>query len=38
VKLRWQGFSGGAEVWADLDEFFAGLRARSRRVGAEARS
>ena len=36
VKLHWKGFAGGEEVWRELDAFFAGLRERSRRVGAGA--
>lgn len=31
VRLRWKGFDGGQEAWADIDAFFASLRARSRR-------
>lgn len=34
VKLHWRGFAGGAEVWREIDAFFAGLRAKSRVVGA----
>lgn len=30
VRLYWKGFSGGAEVWTAIDDFFAGLRERSR--------
>jgi uncharacterized protein DUF5947 len=33
VKLKWRGFDGGADLWADLDAFLAGLRERSRPVG-----
>ena len=29
LRLRWQGFDGGAEVRAALDEFLAGLRRRA---------
>ncbi len=32
VKLYWKGFSGGEEVWNDLDAFFAGIRAKSKPV------
>ncbi|MEV7785761.1 DUF5947 family protein [Streptomyces sp. NPDC088106] len=30
MRLRWQGFDGGAEARADLEEFFAHVRARAR--------
>jgi uncharacterized protein DUF5947 len=29
VRQYWQGFSGGEEVWQQIDEFFAGVRERS---------
>ena len=29
IRSRWQGLSGGAEVWREIAEFFAGLKARS---------
>jgi hypothetical protein len=31
VRMRWKGFDGGQEAWADIDAFFAALQARSRR-------
>jgi hypothetical protein len=34
VRLHWRGFSGGEEVWREIYAIFAGLRERSRRVGA----
>jgi len=34
VRLHWRGFSGGEEVWREIDGFFADLRDRSRVVGA----
>ncbi len=34
VRLHWRGFAGGEEAWQQIDTFFAGLRERSRRVGA----
>jgi hypothetical protein len=30
VRMRWQGFDGGSEAWADIEDFFARVRARSR--------
>lgn len=33
IRLNWKGLSGGREVWEELDQFFAGLKARSRPVG-----
>jgi hypothetical protein len=32
VRLHWQGFSGGAEAWRAIGEFFAALRATSEVV------
>lgn len=32
MRLRWQGFDGGAEARADLDAFFAHVRDRARDV------
>jgi len=29
IRSRWQGLSGGAEVWRDIAEFFNELKARS---------
>lgn len=29
IRSRWQGLSGGAEVWRGIGEFFGGLKARS---------
>ena len=29
IRLHWKGFSGGEEVWAKIDDFFAELRERS---------
>lgn len=26
IRLRWRGFSGGADLWAELEKFFAGLK------------
>ncbi len=34
VKLHWKGFSGGEEVWREIDTFFADLRQKSRLVEA----
>ena len=30
IRTRWRGFTGGAEVWRELDKFFEGLDRRSR--------
>lgn len=32
IRRRWQGLGGGDEVWEEIDDFFAGLRRRSRTV------
>lgn len=37
IRAHWRGLSGGAEVWAEIGQFFAGLKERSypaRRGGA----
>ncbi len=31
LRSRWKGLSGGAEVWAEIEQFFADLSARSER-------
>ena len=31
IRTRWRGFTGGAEVWRELDKFFEGLDRRSRK-------
>ncbi|WP_407698227.1 DUF5947 family protein [Streptomyces jumonjinensis] len=36
MRLRWQGFDGGAEAHAELDAFFAALEARARPLPKEA--
>ncbi|MFH9043697.1 DUF5947 family protein [Streptomyces sp. NPDC017966] len=33
MRLRWQGFDGGAEARADLEEFFGHVRERARDAG-----
>jgi hypothetical protein len=33
IRAHWKGLSGGDEVWAEVDGFFAGLRRRSRVPG-----
>ena len=35
IRTRWRGFTGGAEVWRELDRFFGDLDRRSRPVGRE---
>lgn len=37
MRLRWQGFDGGAEARADLERFFAEVARRARPVPAEGR-
>lgn len=29
IRSRWQGLSGGTEVWREIGEFFGGLKAKS---------
>ena len=29
IRAHWRGLSGGTEVWQEIDEFFAGLKAKS---------
>ena len=29
IRAHWRGLSGGAEVWTEIEQFFAGLRERS---------
>jgi hypothetical protein len=29
IRSHWQGFSGGPEVWQQIEQFFAGLKQRS---------
>lgn len=35
VRVHWRGFDGGEQAWHAIDEFFAGLRARSRGVDSD---
>lgn len=32
IRSRWQGLSGGTEVWREIGEFFANLKAQSPQV------
>lgn len=32
LRMHWRGLSGGGEVWKHIDEFFAGMKARSTEV------
>jgi len=32
IRLHWKGLSGGTEVWKELGDFFAALKARSTDV------
>jgi hypothetical protein len=36
LRSHWKGLSGGAEVWAEVDRFFADLSARSQTGGFDA--
>jgi hypothetical protein len=33
IRAQWRGFTGGAEVWAELRSFFAGLKERAGSAG-----
>jgi uncharacterized protein DUF5947 len=35
IRTRWRGFSGGAEVWEEIDRFFDALDARAAPSGRE---
>ena len=36
IRMHWKGLSGGTEVWRELAEFFASLKARSLEVKAQS--
>ncbi|HEX8896401.1 MAG TPA: DUF5947 family protein, partial [Terriglobales bacterium] len=36
IRLHWHGLSGGEEVWREIDNFFAELRAQAEVVTEEA--
>jgi hypothetical protein len=36
IRVHWRGLSGGTEVWKEIGNFFAGLRARAQIVTEEA--
>jgi hypothetical protein len=36
IRLHWRGLSGGPAVWQEIDQFFAGLRARAGSPGGAA--
>jgi hypothetical protein len=36
IRSRWQGLSGGTEVWQDIAEFFASLKAASPSIAENA--
>ena len=36
IRMHWKGLSGGTEVWKQLGEFFASLKARSVEIPAES--
>jgi hypothetical protein len=33
IRSHWKGLSGGADVWKQLELFFAGLKGRSGVIG-----
>lgn len=35
IRMHWRGFSGGKEVWEELEQFFEELRKRSKTVRRE---
>ncbi len=35
IRMHWRGFSGGKEVWEELEQFFEELRKRSKTVSRE---
>lgn len=36
IRTRWRGFTGGREVWQEIDRFFADLDRRARPVPAQS--
>src|SRR5262249_22765389 len=32
IRTNWRGLSGGAEVWAEIERFFASLKERAARA------
>jgi hypothetical protein len=36
IRMHWRGLSGGREVWEEIDQFFEGLKKRSKTVAREA--
>jgi hypothetical protein len=36
IRTRWRGFTGGKEVWIEIDRFFGELDARSRSAAPPA--
>lgn len=37
IRTRWRGFSGGKEVWREIDEFFEALDGQARALRADKR-
>jgi hypothetical protein len=35
IRMHWRGFSGGKEVWEEIEQFFGELRRRSKTVRRE---
>ena len=38
IRLHWKGLSGGSEVWKEIGEFFADLRAKAKVLGEATRA
>ena len=38
IRGGWQGLSGGAQVWEDLERFFADLERRARTASAQGQT
>ena len=36
IRTRWRGFTGGREVWEEIDHFFADLDRRARPARAQS--
>lgn len=38
IRTRWRGFTGGAEVWREIGDFFEDLRRRCKNVDGEGKA